>query len=271
MSYIKNNSFGKVILKTVAITLSILIGVTLFLYSMMYFAFTKNLADFFNYLGCENYAGDLYYKAYEKNDEIFYCYKALNIKIKYNEDKKVVKFYKEFASDNQYQDFMLYLNESNDNLDLDPLEKSIVVGEDNYLKRSFVEALISTNRLEEAFEYSLKSFKDYENFTMMSPGVYTFDYFIDKNINFSLKYEDYDCSLVDAIRCYFDNIYGDFALLDVDNIDNLSKAYAINVGNRLILVGENLKAIYSSQDISDYIYEIEEKQNKINDIIKGFL
>jgi hypothetical protein len=59
--------------------------------------------------------------------------------------------------------------------------------------------------------------------------------------------------------------------LDVDNIDNLSKAYAINVGNRLILVGENLKAIYSSQDISDCIYEIEEKQNKINDIIKGLL
>lgn len=271
MSDIKNNSFSKVILKTIAITLSILIGVTLFLYSMMYFAFTKNLGDFFNYLGCENYAGDLYYKAYEKDDEIFYCYKALNIKIKYSEDKKVVKFYKEFVSDNQYQDFMLYLNESNDNLNLDPLEKSFVIGEDNYLKRNFVKALINTGRLEEAFEYSLKSFKDYENFTIMSLGVYTFDYFIDKNINFTLKYEDYGCTLVDAINSYFDNIYNDLTLLDLDNIDDLSKAYAINIGNRLILVGENLKEIYSSQDISEYNSEIEEKQNEINSIIKGLI
>ena len=57
----------------------------------------KSVPNYFTYnSGSNRLAGTLYYKVYEKNDDIFYCYKGLNLKIKVGDDKKIVKYYKEY-------------------------------------------------------------------------------------------------------------------------------------------------------------------------------
>lgn len=262
-------NYKKTILSTIGLTLSVLLAISLIFVSLMYFVFTKSFADFCYSLGNKNMASNLYYKVYEKNDDIYYCYKALNIKIVLGKDKDVVKYYKEFASDNEYVDFMEYLNENNENANVGILEKSVLLNEDNYLKRNFISSLIKTGRYSEGFDYALEYFSDYASFDFYNQGVYAFNYFILDGKKFNVVYDEYSVYLIDAVQSYFDNS----CLIFEENkyCDRASdKAYLISLGNRIIQVGEDLNKLYEDNNLA-LIEKNNQNMRNVNDVIKGVL
>ena len=265
-----NINYKKLILSTIAITLSALIVVSVVFFSLSYFVFTKWFADVCYNSGSDKLAGTLYYRVYEKNDDIFYCYKGLNLKIKVGDDKNIVKYYKEFASDNEYAEFMAYLNDTNNNLNGTIIEKSMLLNEDNYLKKAFVSALINTDRDIEAFEYAIEYFSDYKSFDFYNQGAYVLSQFINSSEKFNIIYDKYSIKLIDAMQDYFENSYQLF----MDNKDvqgELDKAYLLSLGNRIKQVGEDLKVIYTGLEITDYTTINYEKLNEVNTLLKGVL
>lgn len=262
-------NYKKTIFSTIALTLAVLLTISIIMLSLMYFVFTKSFADFCYSLGSKNMASNLYYKAYEKNDGIYYCYKALNIKISLNNDKDIVKFYKEFASDNEYAEFIKYLNEKNEQVSAGIVEKSVLLNEDNYLKRNFIASLIDTNRGDEAFDYAVEYFSDYASFDFYNQGVYVLNYFISESDKFNIVYDDYTIYLIDAIQWYFDNSCNIFDE-NKDCTSNLDKAYLLSLGNRIIQVGEDLNKLYGSDNLG-FVEQNNQKMLLINNALKGVL
>ena len=59
---------------------------------------------------------------------------------------------------------------------------------------------------------------------------------------------------------------------NTDTEDNLQKAYLIALGNRLMMVGQNINTIYDACDINEaQIVTNLEKMENINNVIKGLL
>ena len=79
--------------------------------------------------------------------------------------------------------------------------------------------------------------------------------------------------VLEAIKPEMPKINGELGqiLINDGNNDNLTKAYKINVGNKLIMVGENLKSIYIKLENSENNSTISDKQNSINELIKGLI
>lgn len=262
-------NYKKTILSTIALTLTVLVVISLIVFCLMYFVFTKSFADFCYSLGSKNFASNLYYKVYEKNDDIYYCYRALNIKIVLDKVNDVVKYYKEFESDNEYSDFMDYLNKKNEQVSASLIEKSVLLNEDNYLKRNFIKALIDTNRVSEAFDYSIEYFSEYDNFDFFNQGAYTLNYFVSSSEKFDVIYDKYDVKLVAAMQNYFDNSYLIFDEKKDCTLD-LEKSYLIALGNRLIQVGEDLNKLYNELG-GDSVSKNNEVMTSINDTLKGVI
>ena len=125
-------NYRKTVWTTIFYTLLILIVVFALFVMLMFFVFTKNLADFMYSVGFDNMASCLYYRVYEKTDNVMYCYKALNIKISIEDHNCVVKYYDAFVIDEEYSEFMELLKENNENLNVGILEKSTLLNDRNY-------------------------------------------------------------------------------------------------------------------------------------------
>lgn len=260
--------YKKTILRTGLFTLLCLFLLSVIVWLVMFFVFPKTLGDFCYNLGIENMSANLYYKDYVKSGDITSIYKSLNIEIKNQDNNKIIKYYEVFTQDDEYLEFMNQYKSRNEELNIGVLEKSSILNEQNYLTNQYISALIATNQDNQAFNLALSLFKDYNNFTLTDQGVYAFNQFLSTQ-NFDRMPDGYSKTIIQSMQEYFDNSIEMFNE-NIDTNDNLTKAYLISLGNRIIVVGHNINSIYANNND----VQKETNSNKmidINEKIKGLL
>ncbi len=262
-------NYKKMILTCVLWTLTVLIVLSAILGCVMFFAFPKNLGDFFYNLGSDGIASSLYMRVYEKDHDIYYCYKSLNIEISKGNNARIIKLYDAFVSDENMEDFMSQLKTRNENLNIGVLEKSAILNEEDYLKNRYIKALINTNEVGKAYSVALDAFKSYKTFDLRNQGVYAIYQFIniDGYNDFNSSPAGYTSNLITSIKEYFD--------LSIETFNNsktfstnLDKAYLISLGNRIIQVGQNINKICNDEEITA---SNNVKMENINNYIKEIL
>lgn len=265
-----NVDYKKIILKTVLWTLTSLIVVSAIFVCIMIFAFPKNMGDFAYSLGLNNLASNMYQKTYEKEKNIYYCYKSLNIEIKNGNNKKIIIVYEKFINDDDYPNFMIELKKHNEQANLGILEKSTLLSEENYLVNSYVKALIGVGDEQKAYSVALDKFKDYSDFTFKNQGVYALKYFADLQgfDNFDVIQAGFDDTLINSIKDYFQKSLDIFEEHKAVS-DSLNKAYLISLGNRIVVIGQNIKEICSEDEV--LVESINQKLENVNSTIKEIL
>ncbi len=265
-------NYKKVILSTAMYTICAMVVLFAVAGALLIFVFTKDFADFCFGIGSERIASSLYYRVYEKSDNLLYLYKSLNIEIKLVNNDKTISYYQQFVSHDDYVDFVVALNENNKQLNVGLLEKSALLNDENYLAGKYCKALIANGDIEGAFDFALESFVGYETYSFFAQGVYAFSHLANENNSdrFVVKYEHFDDRLIDSMQDYFDSAHQLF----VDNqhlTDNLSKAYLIALANRIIVVGQDINRLYQTLDQTDLISDNQAKMTSVNDAVKGLI
>jgi len=266
-------NYKKIVLKTVLFTLLALIISLGIVVMLMFFVFTKDFANMMNDLGFEKTASNLYYRVYEKTDDIYYCYKSLNIRIVLDDSEKIVEMYEDFVSDKNYDKFMLENKSNIEKLDIGCLDKSALLNDENYLTKCYVRALLNCENDEKAWDLSINEFANYKDFSFKDQGVYTLSLWIEREDwgKFSNVYEGFDDQLIVEMQEYFGNAYDLF--VENQNCSNgLDKAYLIALGNRIIAIGQDVNSVYNGLNInSDMLSDNLNKMIVVNDVIKGLI
>lgn len=234
---------SKVVLKTAAITFLMVAILLIITYFVMLFCFTPTLGDFFYSLGCENITASLYYRSYEKSDDITYIYKALSLEIKQRDEGNIVKYYEEFASHNDYDAFLTRIMDSNEKSSLNILEKSLTLDEINIFNCAYVDALLELDKQEKAINFALDNFRNNSNYTYKNIGGYSLNKVITHIDNDAILSE----GLVDKIQVYFNDLLEVFEN-NFNQLDNLKKSYMVRLGNRIMTVGNDLNYFYTSEN-----------------------
>ena len=264
-----NIDYKKTILRTSLWTLLILFVLSVMLWLVMFFIFPKTLGDFCYSLGAENMAANLYYKDYERTNDIISVYKSLNIEIKLRDNDKIIKYYVEFTEDEEYSEFIELYKVRNEQLNIGILEKSTMLNEDNYLSNHYISALISTGQTNKAFNLAIGLFKNYNEFTLTEQGVYAFKHFIESQ-DFDRVPEGYSKSLKLSIQEYFENCVNLFNT-KIDTTDVIEKAYLMALGNRIIEVGQNINTLHLTSEDTLQVESNTMLMTEINTKIKGLL
>jgi len=265
--------YKKTILKTVLYTLLVLVVLFAIVVMLMFFVFTKNMADFMYNIGWNSMASCLYYKTYEKNDEIIYCYKALNININLNDSDKIIEYFESFVEDNEYDEFMSESKNKSENLKVGNLEKSTLLNDKNYLINHYVKSLIEEERVDDALEVALSEFSSYNEFNLRNQGVYALSPFVSRQNyeKFNFVYDGFDEKLILEMQKYFDNAYAIFET-NKESDGSLDKAYLIALGNRIIIVGQDINSICRELDINTGVIPSNiEMMTAVNNEIKGLV
>lgn len=263
----------KSIVKTVWLTLLTMFLLTIVAGVVFVFAFTKQCADFVYDIGCNNIASILYYKEYKNNGDIAVCYKALNIKISLKDYESVVKYYESFVSDDEYADFMQFVSESREQLDVSIIEKGSILNEKNYLVNNYVKALINTAQKEKAKDIALSEFVLYDNFSFKQQGAYCLGHFIELEDweLFGQNHSGLENILIDEMQEYFDSL---MILFDSKKSveSNVEKSYLFALANRIIDLGQDINTVYSALDMnSETISNNVSDMLIINNVIKGII
>ncbi len=243
------------------------------MFVVLYFGFTKDLADFCYHLGNYSAAGNLYERVYKKKGDIYFSYLALTIDIKTEDYDGVVDNYEDFVADEGYNDFMVKISQGNQIVDGGILERSALINEYNYLQDKYISALIKLGDTDKAFDLAVTSFSDYANYSFKEQGYYSLHRFVtaDTLDKFSLVYDGYSGTLIDNMQSYFDMALGIFESNEGSS-HVVDKAYLLALGNRIILVGQNINSIYDGLDYNESQIAINsEKMVATNDFIKGLL
>jgi len=269
-------NYKKILINTAIFTVSALIVVSLIIFGLMYFVFTAELANFYYSLGWNKSASNLYYKVYEKNNDIIYCYKALNIKINIDDDNGIVKVYQEFINDDEYNSFITNIEKNNKSLSIGVLEQSAILNERNYLAGKYVESLVDIGEINKAYDESVKYFDTCKNFTLNNQGIYCFNTVINSQMNEEMISKFYKItegssnSLIVELQDYFNKAVETFN--NETATSDLSKAYLVALGNRIIIVGNNINTIYTLKETNtDLVTSNNDKMGNINTAIKNLL
>lgn len=269
-----NTNTKRSILITGIITFVSVILLFLVTYFVMLFAFPRQLGDFYLNLGCNNMASALYHKVYKDDDNIYYCYKALQLKVNENDYINIVNYYEDFIEDDEFNMFVLELSEHNENLNAGILEKSLFLDEINFIHGSYVNALVKLGDVEKAFNYAIDLLKNNNTLSLQNIGYYNFSHFINDDFEYNsfltkLIGED---SLLTKIQDYFIDCVEVFNNNSIFN-DNLSKSYLMLVGNRIVSVGQDLNVIYNKLSIktdlvTSNVKFMEDINGKIMELIR---
>lgn len=264
-------NYKKTIWKSIFFTILALLIATGILFCVMFWGFTATFGNLMYDIGCDNFASQLYIRAYDKNNEIIYCYKALNIKIKLGHSSDTIRLYEDFVADDEYAEFISDYKSNVEKMNVRVLEKSTILNEENFLTNAYIRALIKNHRKENAFEKALEEFAGYNSCTLVEQGVYALGNFVEDSSLFEKKYSGFEDNLIDEMQKYFHksvSIFNENKYLD----DNLSKSYLIALGNRIINLGQDINSLYSKIDGENVLIE-SNLQNMIdvNEIIKGLI
>lgn len=265
-----SQDYKKIILTTTLWTISCIIVLSAVFICVMVFAFPKNLGDFFYSLGGNNLASSLYMKEYNRSNNIYYCYKSLNIEIKLNNSSKIIRLYEIFEEDKEHTEFLKQLKERNEKLELNLLEKSTILNDYNYLTNRYVKALIKIGEENKAYAKALNSFKDYKTFDFKNQGIYAFSELIAKEgfIDYNAKPAGYEDTMLKAIKEYFGiitNLFNEHK----ETSDSLEKAYLISLGNRIIQVGHDINTACNEDET--LVANNNQIMIEVNNVIKGLL
>lgn len=253
----KNNT--KIVLKSAGFTFLGVLFVLGILYLVMLFCFTVHLADFFYSLGCENLSASLYHRAYEKDNNINYIYKSLNIEIRQNDNSNIIKYYEEFSSDDEYVDFCSKLIEYNESINLNLLEKSLCLDEINTLNTNYVRALWCCDNKEKATQFVLDEFNSIDDITLKDIGEYSLGVIVE---NLEKECLD-DNNIMSSMQLYFENLSTLFS--NTNPANDLEKSYLIRLGNRCMSVGIDVNNLYTKNNCNlDKITSNEAVMNNIN-------
>jgi len=262
-----NINYKRTILSTTLWTLLSLVLATLVLFLFMFFIFPKSLGNFCYSIGLEGMSANLYYKDYEKSNDIYCLYKSLNIEIKYKNNDKIIKYYVEFTEDDEYTNFLSSYKTRNEKLDIGILEKSTMLNEENYLANKYISSLLATEQNSKAFNLAINYFANYKDFTFTNQGVYLFSHFIEDE-DFSRVPAGYSQTILQSMQEYFNSCV-DLFNSKINTESDLEKAYLISLGNRIIEVGGDINALYKGEGISTE--ENSLKMTNVNESIKGLL
>lgn len=264
-------NYKKIIWSTLLFTLIALVVTFIIVSLLLVFVFTADLADFFYSMGNDKVASTLYYKAYEKNDDIRYCYKALNLKIKIDDEEGIVEIYNEYLSDDEYLDFTEEMLTNNEKINCTVLERSVILNDENYLENKYISALIDLNRKEDAFKRAVDNFKNYNQYDFKNQGLYNLNYFLSDKAVFNEIYTGYSDTLVNEMQNYFDNAYLIFKENEMTET-KLNQSYLVSLGNRLIIVGQSINSVYiANNSNADVVNSNNLILQHVNDTIKGLI
>ena len=265
-------NYTKIILSCILYTLiALLVAFALFV-MLMFFVFTKDLANFMYDMGFDRMASSLYYRVYEKTDDISYCHRALSIKINLEHNEKIIEYYETFSADENYSDFINSFNDRNKALSVGVLEKSAIINEENYLVNHYVKALINEGEVDKAKSIAIASFENYENFTFYDQGVYALNWFVNhENINmFNEIHNSSSERLINEMQHYFNVSLSLFNGTTPQS--DTDKAYLLALGNRIIAVGQDINTMYVHMNISsDLLESNQDSMESINNVIKGLI
>ena len=265
--------YKRIILVTGGLTLLALLVAGLIIFLLLFFVFTKDLAKFCYYIGSYDIAGSLYSRVYKQDGGINNCYLALTIDIRTDDYDGVVKNYELFIEDAEYEKFMNRITISNQIVAGGVLERSALVNEYQYLEDRYILALIKTRQSTKAFDRAVEMFSGYEGFDLETQGYYSLNRFVnDDNIHkFDDEYVGYDSILVDSMQEYYNSAVEMFNAGKTTN-DVQVKAQVVALGNRLILVGQNINTIYTKLSYNtDLIQGNLDSMTMMNETIKGLI
>lgn len=253
---------------TILVTLLIMIISITILFTAFAFVFPKTSAKFFYDLGGLNTSSNLYYRDYNRTNDIHSLAYALNLSIENNNSNKIIKYSDQFFNHKNYDDYIQKLNTLNLQSDLIPLVKSTVINEDNYYKNMYVQALIKKNKIDEAFYFASNNLDIVHSITNL--GCYTFSWFFkDKYINlFNENYLNTDTPVGKIINDYFYQSY-DFYFDNITAVNHENKPYFIALANRIDNVGRNVYYINSvveginGEDILDKIFSVNKSLQQL--------
>lgn len=249
----------KIVLFTAGITFVSMLILMAIMYFVMLFVFTAKLGDFFYSLGCENISASLYYRTYEKSDDILYVYKALTIEIAQNDNVNIVDYFEEFVNDDEYDDFCSALITKYELSNMKVFEKSFCLDEINMMRKSYVKALNGCDRLEYAKSFAIDAFDDRGDLSLKYIG----DYSISGILPYLSEEELLDNDIINKLQLYFDDLYKIF----VENNgvkDNISQSYLIRLCNKVLSVGDDINEFGDNQE--EKLQNIE-KMRLVNDKI----
>lgn len=266
------NEDRKLILKTSLITLGVIVFLAIILFCVNIFCFPAKVADFLQDLGMRTFASDLYYKEYEKNRDIEYLAKSLNLKIEVGHNAGIVSLSEEFFANESYAEYISNLNKNNLNTNFNLYTKSKLINEDNYYKNAYIKALIEENKVGTAFNYSKSLFSEISP-TFKDLKVYAFSNFIDK-----IEYEKFNEKIVEQdeavlyqkINMYFEDIYGIFSAMN-SLYGEEDAVYIYALSSRILQVGNDLKQISDNLSTTINKTEIEAKLTVVADFMQGLL
>lgn len=231
---------------------------------LMAFVLPKTFADFTYSIGMENYAQKLYVRDWKTSEDINSLYSALNIAIKNNDSDNIIELYELFSSDNEYENFVKFIDAENLKIDESPLIKASLLNEDNYLKNRYISALICENKIQKAFEFALQSeinlspnCKDMGNF--LFGNFATNQGFLLKD-NFDVVLDGRTTSLLTDFYTYFNALVNEFEK-DYNNVETF---YIVSVGNRIQLVGNTINSLLEELG-QEKDSQINEKLSEINE------
>lgn len=265
--------YGKAILITMLYTFLVLTLLVAVFVGIMFFAFPKSLANFMYNVGFDRMASTLYYRVYEKTDDITYCYKALNIKITIEDHNRVVKYYESFIEHEDYEDFMLANKVRKEQLEVSVLEKSAIINDDNYLVNNYVEALLKIGQKDKAVDVAVGRFITSQSLMLDEQGVYALGAFVDDKDweVFNIKYLDLDSVLYLEMQEYFEYLVEMFNGYK-GRSGHLDRAYLLALGNRIINLGQDIHNVYKGLDLDDgEVRGNVQHMLEVNSVIKGLI
>lgn len=210
-------------------------------------------------LGANNAALNYYERDYKKSGSYNVLYTVVNLSIKQDNNEKLVTYFEEFSSSENYETFVKKVDEKNLNLDVTNLVKSKLYSEDNYLKNRYALALAKLNRTSDAFNYAFANSDFLVNENSLSPYLFTY-------ISTEQYFETNNNSNVVTLKMcnYFNDLFTAFKSNYV-NDEKIVLNFAI--GGRLNEVGNNIKELnklgfsvtLTDEQINDVITQVNQK------------
>ena len=264
------NNYKKSIFMSAFITLIIMIIAFAIFSTIMLLGFTRVSADFVYSLGMNRLAGSLYTREYEKSGDLYYCYKALCVKIKIADNYGIVKTYEKFIADDKSDEFISNIDMKNKQANISTLELSSMLNEGNYLRYKYIAALKNINQEEKAFEYSCADFCNYTTYTFDNAGYYSISLFTDID-GLNTIPTGYTDTIIDCMQDYFDRLYVQFDE-HKNTDDKVEKAELIALSYRFMNVGNDINNAYSHMSlVAPNQSSNQDKMIEVNEVIKGLL
>ncbi len=204
-------------------------------------------------LGANDAALNYFEKDYKKAGNYNVLYTIVNLCIKQDDNQKLITYFEDFSSNENYKAFIKKVDEKNANLNVSNLVKSKLYSEDNYLKNRYVLALAKQNKKQAAFDYAFNN----SSFEVLNNDLlpYLFTYISNQE-----NFVNCDNSNVVAQKMcdYFNDLFTTFKTNYVSG-DNIVLNLAI--GGRINEVGNNIK------DLRKLGYSVTLTDEQVNEVI----